>query len=167
MPDTPDRSNSHQALLNYLATIDTDIHELQTAATLVLLSYLAAIARIKLTQDLAAEHYDIAHGLAEQMVDEARRRMLGEELPAMAADRDREEFELPVWDDSDDPTPSLGRLVCEFNLARYYRDVIRTDLGEDPDHSGPEDAAHALAEQLIDEGLRRLREGDWRQLLEN
>lgn len=52
-------------------------------------------------------------------------------------------------------------------LARHYAHIIRTELGDDPDHSGPEDAAEALAEHTIEAGRQRLLTGDWRSLLED
>ena len=51
-------------------------------------------------------------------------------------------------------------------LTIYFAYVIRNEIGEDPDHSGPEDAADALAEKVIDQGYRRLTTEDWKDLLE-
>jgi hypothetical protein len=49
-------------------------------------------------------------------------------------------------------------------LMLYLAQVIRTDTGEDPDHSGPEDAAEAIAEKLIIDGYALAM--DWRTFLD-
>jgi hypothetical protein len=45
--------------------------------------------------------------------------------------------------------------------------VIRSELGDDPDHSGSEDAAAALANRLLRAGRGSLLTGDWRRLVED
>lgn len=49
-------------------------------------------------------------------------------------------------------------------ISAYYASLIRQD--EDPDHSGPEDAADALARRVVAYGEDILGRGDWRDLLE-
>jgi len=43
--------------------------------------------------------------------------------------------------------------------------VIRDEM-EDPDHSGPDDAAETLAIAIVDNTLAELRASDWRSFLE-
>jgi hypothetical protein len=49
-------------------------------------------------------------------------------------------------------------------LTAYLAHLIRHHIGDNPDHSGPEDAAAKLAEALIEEGRNRLLGGDWREV---
>jgi hypothetical protein len=65
-------------------------------------------------------------------------------------------------------TPSLADLEVAAieQLAIYYAAYIRRELDDNPDHSGPEDTAEALAEDIIAIGVRRLVIDDWRELLD-
>lgn len=47
-------------------------------------------------------------------------------------------------------------------LTEYFAYVIRVDIGDSPDHSGPEDVAVELAEELVEVGYDRLMQGDWK-----
>ena len=52
-------------------------------------------------------------------------------------------------------------------MARHLATVIRVAIGDDPDHSGPEDAAEKLAERVVINAEGELLAGDWRNLLED
>jgi hypothetical protein len=58
------------------------------------------------------------------------------------------------------------REAAETPLATYFAYFIRHVLDDDRDHSGPEDAATVLAEDLLDSGEKQLMETEWRDLLE-
>jgi hypothetical protein len=61
-------------------------------------------------------------------------------------------------------TARLGelRLTAVAALADYYAAVIRSELGDDPDHSGPEDRAGEWADLAVAAGWERLLTEDWR-----
>ena len=46
-----------------------------------------------------------------------------------------------------------------------YAHVIRNEIGEDPDHSAPEDAAEKLAKGVLWKGYEELINSDWQDLL--
>lgn len=54
------------------------------------------------------------------------------------------------------------RIISLYSLQRFISFYIRHDLGDDKDHSGPEDAAEKLAEDLIAYALEAA--CDWRNL---
>jgi hypothetical protein len=48
--------------------------------------------------------------------------------------------------------------------ALFYINVIRNEIGDDPDHSGPEDVSAALAGMVIEKGYEVLLNRDYREL---
>jgi hypothetical protein len=49
-------------------------------------------------------------------------------------------------------------------LATHLAWVIRVQIGDNPDHSGPEDAAEKLAAAMVEQAENILLTGDWRNL---
>jgi hypothetical protein len=49
-------------------------------------------------------------------------------------------------------------------LANHLAWVIRVQIGDNPDHSGPEDAAEKLAAAMVEQAENILLTGDWRNL---
>jgi len=54
------------------------------------------------------------------------------------------------------------RAVSE--LATHLAWVIRVQIGDDPDHSGPEEAAEKLAAAMVEQAENILLTGDWQNL---
>ena len=50
------------------------------------------------------------------------------------------------------------------DLAIHLAWVIRVQIGDDPDHSGPEEAAEKLAAAMVEQAENILLTGDWRNL---
>jgi hypothetical protein len=53
--------------------------------------------------------------------------------------------------------------IAELALTRYFAALIRES--DDPDHSGPEDAAAIFAGRAIELGNRAVNKGDWREVI--